>query len=328
MARNKVRAFPQIATVPVTGRGEQSTGFRHVQAFLERFGYLPPSKYKIGRLDARTSRALSAFQKFNSLKPTGRYDDATRDAMTRPRCALPDVPGGRRFATACPWDRTNLTFALDTPTADVAGQAEWNAIRAAFRTWQALAALTFTEVGLTSNPDIRAGWRSAIDPDFNMVGGTIAHADFPPGCGVVTNTLPKPVHFDDSEHTWSVGAVANAFDVETVALHEIGHIVGLQHSPVAGAVMRPTINSNFTRRALSADDVAGFDALYPTRSVPDVRELRQANAANAIRAVRLVPRFTGQTGPGAWVYRQSPRADATVNVRSTVTLQLRTGPIP
>jgi hypothetical protein len=157
-----------------------------------------------------------------------------------------------------------------------------------------------------------------------MTGGTLAHAD----CSVVTNSLPKPVHFDDTEHTWSVGAVANAFDVETVALHEIGHIVGLAHSSVAGAVMLPTVNSNFTRRALSADDIAGFDTLYPTRTVPDVREMRSTAAGSAIRAVRLVARFTGQMGPGAWVYRQSPRAGATVNVRTTVTLQLRTGPIP
>jgi hypothetical protein len=156
MARGQVRAFPQIATVPATGRGQQSTGFRHVQAFLERFGYLPPGRYKVGRLDAQTSRALTAFQKFYSLRPTGTFNEATREAMTRPRCALPDVPGARRFATTCPWTRTNLTFALDTPTADVAGQGEWTAIRAAFRTWQALAALTFVEV---AQPPIRIfGW--------------------------------------------------------------------------------------------------------------------------------------------------------------------------
>jgi hypothetical protein len=95
-----------------------------------------------------------------------------------------------------------------------------------------------------------------------MVGGTLAHADFPPGCSVVTNSLPKPVHFDDSEHTWTIGATAGAFDVETVGLHELGHILGLAHSAVSGAVMFPTVADNFTLRALTADDVAGIQALY------------------------------------------------------------------
>ena len=75
--------------------------------------------------------------------------------------------------------------------------------------------------------------------------------------------LPKPVHFDDSEHVWSVGAVSGAYDIETVALHEIGHIVGLAHSSVSGAVMAPTVSSNFTKRALTQDDIDGFLELYP-----------------------------------------------------------------
>jgi hypothetical protein len=108
MARGQVRAFPQIATVPATGRGQQSTGFRHVQAFLERFGYLPPGRYKVGRLDAQTSRALTAFQKFYSLRPTGTFNEATREAMTRPRCALPDVPGGAPIRHDLPMDPHKL----------------------------------------------------------------------------------------------------------------------------------------------------------------------------------------------------------------------------
>ena len=79
--------------------------------------------------------------------------------------------------------------------------------------------------------------------------------------------MPKPVHFDDSEHLWVIGAVASGFDVETVALHELGHILGLQHSDVAGSVMFPSVSSNFTKRALTADDLGGIRQLYPA-SVP------------------------------------------------------------
>lgn len=102
-------------------------------------------------------------------------------------------------------------------------------------------------------------WRPAQDPDHSLVGGVLAHADFPPGFSVITNGLPLPVHFDDSEHTWAVGG---NFDIETVALHEFGHILGLLHEPnVQGAVMFPSYSGILT--ALHDDDSDGLRALYP-----------------------------------------------------------------
>ena len=258
-------AAPYLAAVENTAPGERHPGFNKVQTYLERFGYLGPSTSRaLGVLDDPTEGALRSFQEFFHLPVTGVFDDATREAMMRPRCGLPDVrPGELAFSTTCAWADRTLTYAFDTGTADVAGNAEFDAIRRAIQTWQTVGGLSFTEVAVGSSPDIRIGWRPAADPDHSMVGGVLAHADFPPGCSVVTNTLPKPVHFDDSEHVWSVGAATNAFDIETVALHEFGHIVGLAHSSVANAVMAPTVSSNFTKRALTQDDIDGFRALYP-----------------------------------------------------------------
>jgi len=63
--------------------------------------------------------------------------------------------------------------------------------------------------------------------------------------------------------------------------------------------------------------------------VPEVREMLEGHAAQEIRDAGLQPRFTGSTGqPGAWVWSQSPLAGSTASPASTVTCQLRTGPIP
>ena len=62
--------------------------------------------------------------------------------------------------------------------------------------------------------------------------------------------------------------------------------------------------------------------------VPFVQESSEGAAAQHIRAVGLVPRFTGQMGPGAWVWRQSPDGGTLVRGGSTVMCRLRTGPIP
>jgi hypothetical protein len=123
--------------------------------------------------------------------------------------------------------------------------------------------LTFTEVAANQSPEVFIEFRPANDPDHSMVGGVVAHADFPPGFSVVVNGLPLPLHFDDQEHRWVDGAVANSFDLETVALHEMGHILGLAHSTVGGAVMYPYVTPNFLKRALTEDDKQGIRNLYP-----------------------------------------------------------------
>ncbi|MGH3926471.1 MAG: matrixin family metalloprotease, partial [Pseudonocardiaceae bacterium] len=266
MIKNRPRAALLIAQVPPTAHQEKSPGFERVQRFLARFGYILAETYEEGLLDVVTSTALAKYQQFNHLPVTGEFDEETRDEMTQPRCAMPDLGSGVAFNLTCAWDRSSLTFALDIGTDDVADDQEWQAIRAAFQTWAAVVPLTFAEVDQSKNPDVRIGWRPADDPDLSMVGGALAHADFPPGCSLVTNTLPKPVHFDDTEHTWSIGAVPGAFDVETVALHEIGHILGLAHSSAPGAVMLPSVSSNFAKRTLADDDIQGMQALY--RALP------------------------------------------------------------
>jgi hypothetical protein len=142
-----------------------------------------------------------------------------------------------------------------------------NAIRRALNTWAgAGVGLTFRVItwgDIAIDADIRIGWRQAADPDHSMVGNIVAHSDYPPGCAMVTMDYPKPLHFDDSE-TWVDVAAAGGLDIETTALHELGHLLGLNHSDVPGAVMWPTVSYNFTLRTLQPYDLAGIRALYPT----------------------------------------------------------------
>ena len=59
------------------------------------------------------------------------------------------------------------------------------------------------------------------------------------------------------------------YDVETVYLHENGHVLGLGHSNLAGAVMEPVYAG--ARRTLHTDDKAGITFLYPVvNSAPSV----------------------------------------------------------
>jgi hypothetical protein len=261
-------------------RDEAVPGFRVVQQYLTRFGYLKEGAYQVDALDTATSKALETFQAFFGLPVSGEFDEPTRNQMAIPRCAHPDVSPADEveaaFVVACAWNRRRLSFAFDTGTPDIAGTAEFAAVRRAFQTWQQQcsyqqrSALTFSEVA--SNPDIRVGWRPAQDPDLNMAGPALAHADFPPGCSRLVAAPPLPLHFDDSEQ-WADGAVSGAIDVESVALHEIGHTIGLMHSNAADAVMNPAIPASTLKRNLTPDDIDGVMRLYRFWSDADLTAL-------------------------------------------------------
>lgn len=290
--RDTIVAFPEIAAVPTSTRGRRVPGLEHVQKYLNRFGYMAEMELcEAGVLDDMTATMLRRYQRQHSLPETGTFDQATKESMTTTRCGMKDMNNGIDFNVTCSWNRCNFTFAFDIGTNDIGGAAEFQAVRNAFGTWAGVVNFTFTEVAANAGPDILIGWRPANDPDHSMVGGILAHADFPPGCSVITNGLPKPVHFDDSEHTWNIGAAPNTFDVETVALHELGHILGLAHSNVNGSVMFPSVSSNFTKRALTQDDIDGVRSLYPGCGTP----LTPIGPITAITPITLISPITNIT---------------------------------
>jgi len=216
------------------------------------------------------------------VNKTGNLDPPTRELMAKPRCGMPDMLPGEpsfRFITTCAWWRRNFTYAFHRVPDQLAGgggstEAK-NAVRRAFNTWAAASrVLTFTEVPQWAKPDFSVDWRAAFcaDEGFNM-GRSAAHAEYPIGCEIIASgrgLLPQPLHFNNEEFKWSDGAVRGALDIESTALHEIGHLLGLTHdargiNPPLGNVMYfigP--GTGATMRTLQDDDVTGLRTLYRT----------------------------------------------------------------
>jgi len=64
----------------------------------------------------------------------------------------------------------------------------------------------------------------------------------------------------NTNFSWSTDGI-NDYDLESVILHELGHVVGLGHSGLSAAVMYASYVE--PRRSLHPDDVAGIYTLYP-----------------------------------------------------------------
>lgn len=161
------------------------------------------------------------------------------------------------------WNKQFVTYFFDNITNDIThSESAKESIRTAFKTWQNITRLYFIEGCNINDADIVIRFASGNHGEgesFDGVNGVLAHAFFPPPNA---GSLAGDVHFDDSE-TWSLlsqNSSSQPIDLQTVALHEIGHSLGLAHSTVSGAVMYAYYGG--TDRDLESDDINGIRTIY------------------------------------------------------------------
>jgi hypothetical protein len=87
----------------------------------------------------------------------------------------------------------------------------------------------------------------------------------------ITTTSPSIIFDADiafnprAQFSTSTPPLANDFDLQSVATHEFGHALGLDHSGIAHAVMFPAGDTGESQqRTLSTDDLIAVSFLYPS----------------------------------------------------------------
>ena len=128
-------------------------------------------------------------------------------------------------------------------------------VREAFTMWAAVANVKFREVADSDESDIRVGLANIDGP-----GGTAGQAQSWTEGGF---NIRSNIRFDTGNYPRSSTVSRERFI--RVALHEIGHALGLGHSPVTTSIMYAFGNSTTT---LQEDDIAGVRAVFGPSQTP------------------------------------------------------------
>ena len=189
--------------------------------------------------------------------------------------------GGARVSIS--WANRTIRYSVaDVAVPGVTVDALEAALQRASQSWASAPGsnITFQYVGRTAARPLPGDGRNTIGflniPELEgVLGVTVTLVD------VVSGEVVESDMVLNSDSEWSVANAGeeDAYDVESIALHEMGHMLGLDHSALgffevrddearlaaAEAVMFPFAfdPGSIAGRTLKSDDIAGVAAIYP-----------------------------------------------------------------
>lgn len=230
--------------------------------YLYRYGYINFDNIDIESV----KRAVKIFQEVAELVIDGVIGPKTWMATKWPRCGCPDhklvALEEQLEKLEGKWGRKSLVFYIDKRDSDLPASTWDSIIAQAFDQWAKVANLRFDVTTSRAKANfIMSVGRGRID-GFDGSGGTLAWAQLPPTNAYEGQLLCK---FDQGE-TWVKDLSSRGILLLNVACHEIGHLLGLDHSRDSNDLMAPFYKPGISKPQVG--DINRIQRLYgkPTDS--------------------------------------------------------------
>ena len=186
-----------------------------------------------------------------------------------------------------------------TGSDDIADGSHVTAIRNAIASWNAVSG-TAAHLVENTNPaqQARTDWQS--DSLHTVIFDEDDYSGyFPNGSGIVAITptwfsgggsiSDSDVLFNGRAFHFTTSGVAGRYDVQDVATHELGHLLGLDHSPWAGATMYPYVDPTILlHRSLSQDEIHGMRDMYPSGPSGSIHGTLRHSNTRPVRCAQVV----------------------------------------
>ncbi|XP_055523786.1 matrix metalloproteinase-2-like isoform X2 [Wyeomyia smithii] len=237
---------------------------------MRRYGYLEkgPNQAEALYSEEAVVEAIKNIQRYGALPETGQLDHDTIKLMSSPRCGVKDFTENhdhsarqRRFVIGSEsWRKRKITYFIANWSSKVGEDSVAKFMQKAFDEWAKYSNLRFVRV-YDPSADIIVGFGSGHHGDnypFDGPGNILAHAFYP----YEMNAYGGDIHFDEDEN-WKENSsqLAEGVDFYSVAIHELGHSLGLAHSPVYSSLMFPYYKG-ITQGTLDYDDILAVYKLY------------------------------------------------------------------
>lgn len=241
----------------------------------------------------------------------------------------PDGMAAAFVTSGFKWIAGNVTWQYNGAgaPAGVAGSAQ-GALNSAASTWGAQGAnFHFNNGGATGNGTGACG--GGTDGSNTVGWGAQGGSVLAVTCSWFSNSgspFKAAVEFDmeiDPDWGWTTGSPIGV-DLQSVALHEFGHALGLNHSAQGSAVMYASYSNGSNKRTPTQDDIDGELAIYGTTGGGATNTPTQAATATPTRTNTPVPSGTPATATATPTRTSTPIATSTPGNTATPTMPLPT----